>query len=208
MKISILGAGNVGRAIGGGWRAAGHEVRFGVPDPDSAKYHDLERGLVGSVAAVVRQAEIIVLATPWPATQAAIHAAGELDGTIIIDCTNPLSYSPDSGLALETGFSTSGGEIVAGWAPRAFVYKTLNQTGAEIMGNAFAYDPKPVMFVAGADEKKAVVLTLVNELGFEAINAGALSAARLLEPYAMVWISQAVNLGMGRDFAFAYARPR
>ena len=41
MQIAIIGAGNVGRALGSAWSAIDHQVRYGVPDPRSSKYADL-----------------------------------------------------------------------------------------------------------------------------------------------------------------------
>ncbi|MEJ1935134.1 NAD(P)-binding domain-containing protein, partial [Nostoc sp. NIES-2111] len=183
MKVAILGAGQVGRALGGGWQAAGHTVRYGVPSPDDPKHAGLP---TTTVPEAVRDAEVVVLATPWPATQEALRSAGGLAGRIVIDCTNPLNYSPETGLSLALGFDTSGGEHVAGWAPGASVFKTLNQTGAEGMAQARTFAQPPVMFVAGDDEaRKPAVLSLVNDLGFEAVDAGPLAQARLLEPLAM-----------------------
>jgi predicted dinucleotide-binding enzyme len=110
---------------------------------------------------------------------------------------------PD-GLELALGYDRSGGEQVAVWAKSAAVFKTLNQTGAENMTNAARYPIRPVMFVAGDDEpKKPVVLSLVAKLGFEAIDDGPLRIARLLEPYGMLWIDQALSRGRSRSFAFA-----
>jgi predicted dinucleotide-binding enzyme len=204
MHIAILGAGQVGRALGGGWQGAGHAVRYGVPDPGDAKYSELS---AATVAEAAQGAEVVVLATPWPATQDALRAAGDLSGRIVIDCTNPLNYAPETGLSLALGFETSGGEQVAYWAPGASVFKTLNQTGAEGMAKARAFAQTPVMFVAGDDEdRKPTVLGLVSDLGFEAIDAGPLAQARLLEPLAMLWIDQALKRGRGRDFAFAITR--
>jgi 8-hydroxy-5-deazaflavin:NADPH oxidoreductase len=60
------------------------------------------------------------------------------------------------------------------------------------------------MFVAGDDvPRKPVVMSLIAKLGFEAIDAGPLRIARLLEAYGMLWIDQALNRGRGRNFAFA-----
>jgi predicted dinucleotide-binding enzyme len=60
------------------------------------------------------------------------------------------------------------------------------------------------MLVAGDDAgKKPKVMELVAKLGFEAADAGPLKNARLLEPFALVWIDQAMKRGRGRDFAFA-----
>ena len=33
MRIAIVGAGNVGRAVGRAWTETGHRVRYGVRDP-------------------------------------------------------------------------------------------------------------------------------------------------------------------------------
>ena len=110
---------------------------------------------------------------------------------------------PD-GLQLVLGFNTSAGEQVASWAPGAIVFKTLNTTGAGNMAKAAEYPVKPVMLVAGDDAgSKLRVMELVGKLGFEAVDAGPLKNARLLEPLAMLWIDQAMKRGRGRDFAFA-----
>lgn len=205
MRLGIIGAGNVGRALGAAWLQVGHDVRFGVPDASDAKYADLAPRVTNPVEAA-RTAEVIVLATPWPATQGAVRGLGDLAGKILIDCTNPLSIAAD-GLTLALGHDTSGGEMVACWAPGASVYKTLNQTGAENMARTRDFPQPPVMFVAGDNAtRKPVVLGLVGELGFEAVDAGPLRIARLLEPYGMLWIDQALNRGAGRGFAFVRVR--
>ena len=64
----------------------------------------------------------------------------------------------------------------------------------------------PVMLVAGDGLAKPKVLQLVTDLGFEAIDVGGLEYARLLEPYAMLWIHLALGKGLGREFAFGLLR--
>jgi len=54
--------------------------------------------------------------------------------------------------------------------------------------------------------RKPVVMDLVRTLRFEPVDAGPLKNARLLEPFAMVWIDQALKRGRGRDFAFALVK--
>ena len=51
MRIAIIGAGSVGRALGGGWLRAGHEVRYGLRDPDARKHADLPAGAKVSLPA-------------------------------------------------------------------------------------------------------------------------------------------------------------
>ena len=46
-------------------------------------------------------------------------------------------------------------------------------------------------------------MELLGDLGFEALDAGGITKARILEPFAMVWINQALARGKGPDWAFA-----
>ena len=203
MQLGIIGAGNVGNALATGWLAAGHAITFGVRDlaapqsgPVGARY--------ATVPEAARGAEVVVLATPWQAVADALGATGSLTGKVLIDCTNPLRMGAE-GLELDIGHATSGGEHVASLAPGAFVFKTLNQTGFTNMEHAHEFAPLPAaMYVAGDDAaRKPLVLSLVSDLGFHAIDAGPLRIARLLEPMAMLWIHMALNRGEPMSRAFA-----
>lgn len=203
MKIAVIGAGNVGGGIGRAWVKAGHDVAFGVQDvaADPAKALASAGATVRTAAKAASGAGVILLATPWPAAQKAIESLGDISGKTLIDATNPLKADFSW---LEDGYDISGAERVAGWAHGAFVFKAFNQTGAENLGNPGRYAARPVMFVCGDDAaRKPAVLGLVGDAGFEAIDAGGLRVARLVEPYAMLWIHLAHGQGMGRDFAFA-----
>src|SRR5882724_5544957 len=127
MKISIIGAGNVGTALGSGWFKAGHQITYGVRKPDDEKARGLlaaqPQAKVTSNAQASRDADVIVFSTPWVGTEAAIRDCGNLAGKIVIDATNPLK--PDF-TGLDRGFSASGGEQVAQWAVGAHVFKTMN----------------------------------------------------------------------------------
>ena len=205
MKIAIIGAGNVGSAVGLAWSSAGHDVIWGVRG-GPGRYPLLPTAQLAEPSAAIAGADVIVLATPWPATEAAIASLGDLAGRIIVDTTNPLRMGAD-GLELSLGYEISAGELVAVWAAGARVFKTLNQTGAENMAEARRYATPPVMFVAGDDDAaKPTVMTLVRDLGFEPLDGGPLRTARLLEPYAMLWIEQALKRGQGPAFAFAIER--
>lgn len=208
MKIAVIGAGSVGGTLGRRWAELGHSVCFGVRDVADADAKALVGRIKGdarlaSVSDAANDAEVVVLATPYAANPAAIAAAGDLSGKVLIDVTNPIG----AGFSLAVGFSTSGAEEVAKLAPRARVYKTMNQVGFEVMANPTFAAGKPVMFVAGDDAAgKKVVLELVSALGFEAIDAGELAIARLLEPYAMLWIHLMARRNQGRNFAFSLLR--
>jgi predicted dinucleotide-binding enzyme len=208
MRIAIIGAGHVGDAQGAAWARAGQLITYGVRDPAAPKVKQALAATGPNATATTNDkaatnAEVILLATPWPATRDAIASCGDLRGKVVIDATNPLNAGP-AGLQLALGHTTSGGEQVQQWASGASVFKTFNQTGAPHMANADFGGRRPVMFVAGDDaSRKLVVMKLVEEVGFDAVDAGNLATSRLLEPLAMLWIHLALNQGMGTGFAYA-----
>jgi 8-hydroxy-5-deazaflavin:NADPH oxidoreductase len=209
MKIGIIGSGNVGGALGSRWAKLGHDVAFGTRDPQGTEMQQLAAKTGGKARAVsfaeaARDAEVLLLAVPWQAAEQVLTGLGDLNGKILIDATNPLL--PDlSGLAL--GTTTSAGEQVAGWARGARVVKSFNTVGSNIMENPTFDGHRPVMFYCGDDAPaKQVVAKLIQELVFEPVDAGPLRQARMLEPFAMLWIWMAFGQGMGRDFAFELLR--
>ena len=209
MKISILGAGSVGGTLGKGWANKGHEVFFGVRNLDDEKARNLIEDIGNNVQAgtnneAIAYSNIIVLALPWQVVPKVLEEAGDLGEKIIIDVTNPLT--PDFS-GLEIGFDTSGAEKVAQWAKGAKVFKSFNQTGWENMANPIYKEKATAMLVCGDDEEaKKTVLQLVEDIGFEAIDAGKLEVARLIEPFGMTWIHLAIKQGLGRDWAFQIVR--
>jgi len=208
MKVGFLGGGNVGGTLGEGFARAGHEVFFGVRDPSAADMQAViarcgGKARAGSLAEAASFGETIVNALPWSATKTALESL-DLEGKVLLDCTNPLA--PDlSGLTI--GTTTSAGEQVAGWAKGAKVVKIFNTTGYNNMANPVFQGKSVVMFYCGDDAgAKKTAASLAKDIGFDPQDAGPLSNARLLEPYALLWIWLAVKGGYGRDFAFQIVR--
>lgn len=204
MRIAVIGAGSVGGTLGRRWAEAGHDVVFGVPDPASPKaaaaVAAARRSRAASVAEAAAGAEVVVLATPWEAAEAAIRTAGNLAGKVLVDATNPLAARA-AGLA--TGPGTSGAEAVAGWAAGARVVKAFNTIGFEIMADPSFPGGVATLLLCGDDAgAKATVSRLAEELGFEPVDLGPLAEARLVEPFALVWIRLAMFRGLGRGIAF------
>ncbi|MEP7367161.1 MAG: NADPH-dependent F420 reductase [Acidobacteriota bacterium] len=204
MTIAVLGSGNVDGALGTHWAKAGHRVRFASRNPQSGDMAKLietagPNARAATAGEAVNGADIVVLATPWPATEEIIAQCGGLAGKRVLDATNP----PGEGLSLTHSGKDSGGEQVQRWAPAARVVKVFNTTGYGNMERP-AYDGKAsVMFYAGDDAAaKEVAEKLSDEVGFDSIDAGPLENARLLEAWALLWIKMAVFYGHGRDFAF------
>ena len=209
MKIGIIGSGNVGGTLGTRWAQAGHDVIFGSRNPGSDEIRQLAAKAGGAARAAsfkdaAEASGLLLLATPWPAARTVVEGLGDLAGKVLIDATNPLLPNL---AGLEYGTTTSGAEQVAGWAHGAKVVKAFNTVGFNIMANP-AFDPdRPVMFYCGDDAAaKQAVRPLVEQLGFEAVDAGPLSQARLLEPFALLWISLALVHGQGREIGFKLLR--
>ena len=206
MRIAIIGTGNVGRALARGWARAGHGIIIGTRNPGEPGVANLARQIRAETAApsvAAAAGEVVTLALPWSIAEAAVKALGELSGKIVIDCMNPLAVVGGV-IGLDRSHGASGAEAVAGWLPGARVVKTLNQVGHEVMSDNARMAHRPVMFMAGDDDAaKAAVGHLLTDLGLEPLDAGDLAKARLLEPFAMVWINQALARGKGRAWAFA-----
>ena len=210
MNIGIAGSGQVGGTLGTRWAAAGHRVAFGSRHPESEEMKGLARkagpnARVVPVGEAVASSEVVLLATPWgAATRDALESNGPWTGKVLIDATNPLLPRLEG---LELGTTTSGAEQVAQWAPGARVVKAFNTVGFNVMADPrFGADPA-VMFYCGDDaEAKQAVRKLAADLGFDPQDAGPLTQARLLEPFALLWISLALKHGFGREIGFQLLR--
>lgn len=202
MDIAIIGAGTVGGALARGWARAGHRIVLGVRDPAASAALAVETGAqIMTPPEAAQVTEVIVLSLPWGVAEEVARSLGDLTGRIVIDCMNPL-IRVDGRMTLDRGHTTSGAEALAGWLPGARVVKTLNQVGAEVMMQNARMAHRPALFMAGDDAAaKDTVAGLLTDLGFEPLDAGALVQARILEPYALVWINQSLMRGRGRNWA-------
>lgn len=205
MKITIAGTGNVGSALGTRWAEKGHEITFASRNPKSEIVQKLVKKL-GKKAKAVEipqagdDADVIVIATPWSATENMLAKLGSLDAKILIDCTNPIAEGRSQ---LAIGTDISAGEMVQRWAPDAKVVKAFNSTGSGNMLDTKYNGGKIAMLICGDDqEAKDVVKQLAEELGFEVFDAGPLTSSRFLEPLAMLWVTLAYQQNLGPDIAF------
>jgi NADPH-dependent F420 reductase len=209
MKIGVIGSGTVGGTLGSRWAKSGHQVVFGSRHPGSDEMKKLVEAAgptasTGSFAEVVAASDVVLLATPWEVTQAVVQGLRGVRGKVLIDATNPLL--PDL-TGMVYGSDNSGAEMVQRWAPDARVVKAFNTVGNNIMANPDFGADKPVLFYCGDDvAAKSIVKELAIGLGFDAEDAGPLTQARLLEPFALLWISLALLHGYGREIAFKFLR--
>ena len=186
MKIAIIGAGNVGKALSGSFVRAGHDVTISSQHPDNARAAAAETGAEAAAtnAEAVPSAEVVVLAVPYGALADVVDELGDaLTGKVVVDATNPLR--PDyQGLAVE---GTSAAEQVQARVKGAKVVKAFNTALAARQADPFVDGTPLDAFVAGDDEQaKATVMELARSIGFHPIDAGPLELARALEALALL----------------------
>lgn len=188
MNIAIIGSGSMGSALGDVWARAGHSVTFSF-SRDFAKLEQLARDTgygakAASPAEAVADADVVLLAILWHTLDDALEQAGSLKGKVIISCTVPMTED-DSKLAV--GFTTSGSEVLAE-RTRARVVSTFNTVWWNVIRDGRTYEGvKPSMFYVGDDdEAKSTAVQLIQDAGFDPVDAGKLEAARLLEPFGLL----------------------
>ena len=186
MNIGILGAGNIGSTAARLFAAAGHSVRLANSRGPASLAKLVEGRGPGVVASTPEDAvafgDLVLIAVPWTAKEEAIPEAGPYEDKIVVDAMNP--YTEDFEIE-DLGERTSS-EITALLVPGARLVKAFNT----IYFRRLATEGKPkgakgrlAIPVASDDaEAKAVVMALIDQIGFDAIDAGSLAAGRRQQP--------------------------
>jgi hypothetical protein len=195
MKVGILGSGDVGRALGRGFLALGHEVKMGAREAGNEKAASWAReggpkASAGTFADAAKFGEIAVLATLGVANESALKAAGpeNFRGKVVIDATNPLDFSGPSP-KLAVGHTDSGGERVQRLLPDALVVKAFNTVGNAHMFRPQFPDGPPDMFFCGNDEgARRKVAEILKDFGWGTADLGGIESSRYLEPMCMAWV--------------------
>ncbi len=195
MQVGILGSGDVGLKLGDGFIETGNIVRIGTRSPLKvqswiSKYGN-SRASSGNFAEAAAFGELLVIATLWEGTAAAIRSADpkNFEGKVVIDVTNPLDFSKGVPPKLAVGYTDSGGETLQRLLPRARVVKAFNTVGNTHMFRPEFPGGPPTMFICGNDEDaKQTVSEILTSFGWEAVDIGNIEGSRLLEPLAMLWI--------------------
>lgn len=204
MKVAIIGAGNVGKALGGSAARAGHDVVITASSPEHAKAAAEQIGAapVDTNRDAVAGADVVILAVWYPVavSEVAPEIAEAADGRVIVDVTNPVK--PDlSGLATN---GHSAAEELQAKLPGARVVKAFNTVFGANQANP---RPEVQVHLAGDDaEAKQKVQQLAESLGMTAIDAGGLTAARWLEGMAL--LNMQINASQGGDWTSRWVLDR
>ncbi len=203
MKVAIIGAGNVGKALASSITRAGHDVTISASSPESARQAASATGVRAAISntAAVDQADVVILAVPYAGgQQVADEIRDSVIGKTIVDVTNPLR--PDySGLATH---GTSAAEEFQQRLPDSKVVKAFNTIFAT---NQATPTVDIDGYVAGDDaQAKQQVISLVESMGFAPVDVGALSASRHLE--GMAFINIGLNAANGWSWTSAWRLER
>jgi NADPH-dependent F420 reductase len=203
MKVTIIGAGNMGRGIGTRLVAGGHSVTYVDESPEAAgkTAAEVQKAAVNGATVSsgtleeVELGDVVVLAVWYGVNIKLVKQLGSrLSGKVVVDIANPLNSTFD-GLATAPG-SSSAEEVALAAAAGVKVVKAFNTTFAGTL-LAGQVDGKALdVFIAGDDAAaKARVAQLVTDGGMRALDSGPLSRARQIEAMQFLHIVLQGSLG-------------
>ncbi len=206
MKIAIIGAGNVGKALGASLTRAGHDVTLTSRSGSAAQAAaSTGASASSSLTDAVASADATIIAVPFAQSgeQVARRIAHAASGKVVIDATNPLDASYES-LVTEQGPSAA--ELFQQWMPQTGVAKAFNTALASVQAEASVAGQTVDGFVAAdEDQARAVALQLVEDIGLRPVDAGPLRRARELEALAFLNIKLNASNGWAWNTAFKLA---
>jgi len=198
MRIGVIGAGNMGIAMGTIWAAKGHQILFSFTNDSMRLQKAVVAAGVNARSGTPAEAfgEVVLLAVPWAAVGEALKVAGLLKSKVLFSCVNCLK--PDfSGLAV--GTTTSAAEEIARATPDARVVEALPPM-AEVLAAAdhrLAGQQISTFYCGDDAEAKSIVAGMLRDLDLEPLDAGPLTSARYIEPNGMLQVQLAYRMGLG-----------
>jgi 8-hydroxy-5-deazaflavin:NADPH oxidoreductase len=175
MNIGILGAGNIGANAARLFAKAGHDVRIANsrgPKSLASLVAEVGPKLAASTPEdAVAFGDLVLIAVPWSAAEEAIPEAGPYEDKIVVDAMNP--YTADFEIE-DLGDRTSS-EITKTLVPGARLVKAFNTLFYRRLESE-GTPGRLAIPVAGDDAAaKAVVMGLIDEIGFDPIDSGSLA---------------------------------
>jgi 8-hydroxy-5-deazaflavin:NADPH oxidoreductase len=199
VKVTIVGAGNMGRGIGTRLVAGGHQVE--IVDRDPAEAQQLAEDLGGSATALDPGApfggEVVVIAVYYPGIKDAVRQyAEQLAGKVVVDITNPVNTETWDSLATAPGSSSA--EETQQLVPEGTaVVKAFNTTFAGTLVAGEVSGQQLDVLIAGDDDNaKQKLSQLAADGGLRPIDVGPLRRAQQLEQLGFLHISLQQPLGL------------
>lgn len=178
MKIGIIGAGFVGRAIGKLAVRSGHQAMLSNSRGPQTLF-SLKYGIgceVGTVERAATFGDIVVVAIPLAAYRSV--PAEPLAGKVVIDTDNYYPERDGRIPELDAGATTTSA-LLARHLPRSRIVKAFNaitMNDLETDGRPGGAPDRRALPLAGDDaEDKAIAVRLYDEFGFDAVDVGPLS---------------------------------
>jgi predicted dinucleotide-binding enzyme len=209
MKIGIIGAGQIGGTLTRRLTALGHQVSVANSrGPETLADLAAETGAKSvSVAEAARSGEVVVVTIPEkniPTLPRDLFAA-TLDTVVIVDTGNYYPRQRDGRIdAIEVGMTES--RWVAQQLKRPVVKAFNNIYARHLMelGRPKGTPGRIALPVAGDDgAAKAVVMQLVDELGFDGVDAGSLDESWRQQPGTPVYAKDFDAAGVRRALSEA-----
>jgi predicted dinucleotide-binding enzyme len=146
----------------------------------------------------------VIVAVPYGAVNHAVRELGaSIEGKTLVDVTNALTED----MQLASGCTTSGAEHLQQIARGARVVKAFNTQFAGHMDSGRLGTERLTIFAASDDpQAKQQVIEMANAIGFDAVDAGPLQNARLLEPLGYFNIRLGYVLGLGTNIGLKLIR--
>ncbi|WP_411721462.1 NADPH-dependent F420 reductase [Mycetocola sp.] len=203
-NVTIIGAGNMGSAIAGIALAGGNSVQVLAREADKAEVNpQVTAGIVGDAIS----GDVVILALPYPAVAEVLDTyAGQLDGKVLVDLTNPLDFSTFDDLVVPAD-SSAAAEFAA-TVPGAHVLKALNTNfAATLATGSVGDDAKTTVLIAGEDaDAKATFASIIEGGGLHAVDAGSLKRARELEALGFLQLTLAAGEKISWTAGFALVK--
>lgn len=194
MKIGVLGTGEVGRTLATGFLAAGHEVMIAGRTQEKAHAWAAEQsgGQAGVYLEAAEFAELVVLSVSGAvAVEVLASVSGQVEGKIVIDTTNPLSFPEDKPMELLIANTDSNAEHLQRAVSGARVVKAFNMMNSKVMVNPGTLTGDHIACIAGNDPtaKDTVRSLLETAFGWKTVlDLGDITAARGMESWMHLWL--------------------
>jgi predicted dinucleotide-binding enzyme len=193
MKIGIVGAGNIGAVLTRRFRALGHEVKVANSrGPETLSDLAGETGAIAATATdAVRDVDLVVITIPQkevPSLPSDL-LTGLKESVVVVDTGNYYPRHRDGRID-----GIEGGLVESRWVEQHLgrpVIKAFNNIYAQHLfekGKPGGTTGRVALPVSGDDaQAKAIVMTLIDQLGFDAVDVGGLDESWRQQPGSPVY---------------------